>query len=292
MQVYQKVKITQDIINNYISNWFVTNNVTPFPAPYLADLIPDSNLPSTTGNFAIHGSFLTPDTIITIEGQTVNYQTFVSDNLINVNVTTGAAEGYFDLTLTNGSGTNTYNEALFIVLGEVFQPTISDVTITGFASFSDKLLSSTLLNSAGRLEWSKVFDYTKNYEVRFNIKQSPLGVINSTYSHDLIMQLVGATQNVGIYWNVGVPLYFGKRVNNVDNNTAVWSDAAFSYNVDNLTLENIEFKFKYDKITQKMQFYADNVLKFTFAPSFTENMILKAGTLKADIKNIRYIELA
>lgn len=77
-------------------------SIATAPAPFLNIVIPDSTLPNTTGNFKLKGAFFTPTMTVVFEGQIVNYFTFISDNEIDVNVTTGATEGNFDITLNNG----------------------------------------------------------------------------------------------------------------------------------------------------------------------------------------------
>ena len=95
------------------------------PAPYLEELIPDSYLPNTTGNFILRGSFFTPNMGVIVEGQTINNKTFISDNEFRVNITTGSAEGSFDVTLNNGIS-QTFPDVLLVVLGTVFKPVQSD----------------------------------------------------------------------------------------------------------------------------------------------------------------------
>ena len=97
MQVYRKVNVVsnQEIIN--IINQSMTG--LGVEKPYLSELIPDSYLPDSTGNFILKGSFFTPSMLVEITGVTINYSTFVSDNEFRVNVTIGSEEGYKNVTL-------------------------------------------------------------------------------------------------------------------------------------------------------------------------------------------------
>ncbi len=119
---------TNKVLSTDASGNLKLYSMATMPAPYMEVLIPDSTLPSVTTDFTIKGSFFTPTMTVSIVGQTVNYVTFISDNEVRVNVTTGAAQGSFAVTLNNGLSV-TYAAALVIVLGTVYSPVDANWTI-------------------------------------------------------------------------------------------------------------------------------------------------------------------
>ncbi len=99
-------------------------------APYLDIVIPDSTLPNVTGNYELYGSFFTTTMTVDFVGQVVNAIDFHNSNWITVNVTTGAAEGLFNIVLNNGISKTFYNVYL-VVLGDVTIPIASDWNTLG-----------------------------------------------------------------------------------------------------------------------------------------------------------------
>lgn len=149
-----------------------------YPAPFLRDVSPISILPNSTQNLTFEGAFFTPDMTLIIVGQTVNYITFITDNLIKVNVTTGSAQGNFDVILNNGR-VATFTDAILIVLGTVYNSIESewvnktniDVSEIGSA----KCIADNLIASA---KWTRIIDVNKNFSIRFNLPLSPMSNSN------------------------------------------------------------------------------------------------------------------
>ncbi|WP_428232473.1 IPT/TIG domain-containing protein [Flavobacterium sp.] len=149
-----------------------------YPAPFLRDVSPISILPNSTQNLTFEGAFFTPDMTLLIVGQTVNYITFITDNLIKVNVTTGSAQGNFDVILNNGR-IATFTDAILIVLGTVYNSIESewvnktniDVSEIGSA----KCIADNLNASA---KWTRIIDVNKNFSIRFNLPLSPMSNSN------------------------------------------------------------------------------------------------------------------
>ena len=65
-------KILKDLIDNLSQS----NN----QPPYLTELIPNIYSPNTTNTIIIKGSFFTPETIVTIQGQSINSFKFKTEN--------------------------------------------------------------------------------------------------------------------------------------------------------------------------------------------------------------------
>lgn len=147
------------------------------PPPYLEELIPDSNLPDTTGNFIIRGSFFTPTTTVTVEDQTLNYLTFVSDNEMIANITTGSDEGTFGLTINNGVSVN-FHDVLLVVSGDVLKPTSTDWETLGDLDFSTdgeaKIVTLNLEVSANVKETSFTAVNSEDYRIQWKWAVSPL----------------------------------------------------------------------------------------------------------------------
>lgn len=279
----------------------------PFPAPFLEELIPDSNLPSTTGNFILKGAYFKEEMClaanlnntngILIEGQVINYATFISDNQINVNITTGAAEGEFDVTLNNGI-LKVFPNQLLIVLGTVFKPTESDwLNIIGEPNFTiDGELDITTYGVYAGGQWNKVLDYTKDFSVRFKVKASSLGNMSSDYHVDQIY--LARVSDSSIVSSVSVHAQLGNgSIMPCRSTDVAWDNNSLMYG-SNLTTQQllsdfyesklIEFKF----IGGIMRIYVNNSLKKTFTDVISENLklIVKAKTNK--VIEIKYIELA
>jgi hypothetical protein len=194
------------------------------PAPYINELVPDSYLPSTTGNIRIHGDFFTPamcdrvsnPTAIVIGGvTTIHYATFVSSQELLINVTTGNVEGSFPCTLNNGLSTTKAN-ALLISYGNVFSPIETDFLVSqGAPDISIKgEIHLTIFQSGVKLRIKETIFKTvpnKNYKIIWNWKVSPLGSTTSVGGYDTETQYVGLSRvsdGASIY-RVGMGAYNG-----------------------------------------------------------------------------------
>lgn len=244
------------------------------PAPYLEVLVPDSTLPSTTTNFTLKGAFFTPTMTVAIAGQTINYITFKSDNLVLVNVTTGATEGSFAVTLNNGLQA-VFPNALLIVLGTVFTPTSADWTTSGNINISEGSNAySTVANTGGYATYSRPLNSAKNYRVYGIFEANPL-VTN------------GATRTTYIYLHDSVTdTYLG--IANFGGDLSIFQNSNLFGNVS----FNIFSSFYLEKIGSTIYLKQNGVIKWTFTNVITNNMILKIGVNALNIKNIKYIELA
>lgn len=246
------------------------------PAPYLYELIPDSYLPSNTGNFILKGSFFTPDMTIVLQGQTINYKTFISDNEVRVNVTTGSAEGYFDVILDNGISA-TFSKALFIVLGTVFKPNVTtwtNKTINADTS-EEGSLNVGVYGSQDSAVWNQVFDITKNFRFSFNAFLTPFSSVKRNSSAWVILKDLSGNEKYKIEVH---DIYFYFYENGSTSSWAQWS----SYGA------NIELRW----VSGVLYFYVNGALRYTSTLVFTENIKLTAIVKYYDLKNIRYVELA
>ena len=262
------------------------------PAPYLLDVIPDSYAPSNTGNFVIKGAFFTPTMTVSIQGQTVNYLTFISDNEVRANVTTGAAEGAFDVTLNNGLQT-VVPKRFLVILGTVYSPTAADwINKTGQINAVDKNVYTTLYNITGSAQWNKQLDYTKNFEVRITLNKTPLGTTNgyqipilqllnaSNLSEKLQINKTHPVNNVEFRsFQQGIGGYQTMMtINNAGGSVAAWDSG----------VEGAEIKIKW--ISGVLYSYYNGALRQTYTVTLTENVYLKLSVHSSDVTNVKYIE--
>ncbi|RTY71562.1 hypothetical protein [Flavobacterium sp. LB2P53] len=252
------------------------------PAPYLEVLIPDSTLPSTTTNFTLKGAFFTPTMTVAIVGQTINYITFVSDNLVKVNVTTGAAEGLFSVTLNNGIQA-VFNNALSIYLGVTHKPITSEwINIVSPILIEDNALSTVTYGSIGSAVWNYELKKNEKFSLRFSFKPSPLGTAINSYVVELYDVVTGLdiytfkaiynTAEGGIYsqFEVRLPSYSNHGIGAPGG----WKD--------------IVFEMRYTGSI--MYLYINNALQRTFT-ILDNNLLMRVKVGQADIYNVKYIVL-
>ena len=266
-------------------------SIATAPAPFLNIVIPDSTLPNTTGNFKLKGAFFTPTMTVVFEGQIVNYFTFISDNEIDVNVTTGATEGNFDITLNNGLSA-IFPNTFLIVLGTVYTPATNEWTLTEPVNVDKGDILVQTFGLEGKAEWSKVFDYTIDWSLRFMVKSTPLG---STYANNYTQK------NIGLY-NMSNVLrgYFGFYTQNANNIFMTLGNATGSPTALYPTLtdtdsigyfNNNNDTFELRCVSRILYLYKNNVLKGNIG-TLTENLKLVSTISRFDIINIKFIELA
>lgn len=254
------------------------------PAPFLEILIPDSTLPSTTTNFVLKGAFFTPTMTVVIAGQTINYITFVSDNQVKVNVTTGAAEGSYAVTLNNGISA-TFNNALLIVLGTVYSPEATDwINISEPINFEKGKALLKTPYSLGSARWNKVFDTTKNFRILFKLTFSPFTV--ATEANTL---------------SAGVPFYLKSVVddsvlfkfNNYRNQyTELQLADGTRVNIFSGDGEFNSSNFRLDHVAGIWYLYKNNVLIKTISQfnSIAYNVYAVFAVQGWDVIDIKYIE--
>jgi hypothetical protein len=290
---------TNKVLSTDVDGNFRLFTIATSPPPFLEVLVPDSTLPSTTTNFVLKGAFFTPTMTVSIVGQTINYITFVSDNLVKVNVTTGATEGSFAVTLNNGLQA-VFPNALFIVLGTVFTPETMDWEApTGNVSAVDDTVSINVWNTVGSNRWGKQFDNTKQFRVDFQIRKSPLGfaITDQEYQFEQISLVKSSDNSVwfGInfvkpgggngFYALGYEKDFGFVHFIQLDNAGIPTEQAWDLNATNT------YSFRY--LNNLMYIYINNILVKTFiSGAVNQNLKLKVRTKSFDIYNIKYIELA
>jgi len=255
------------------------------PAPFLDEVIPDSYLPSTTGMFKLKGSFFTENMTVTTTGGTVNYIIFHNDNDVDVNITTGATEGSFSVTIDNGIS-KTFNGVLLIVLGTVFKPLTSEWTLTEPIDVLNDSVMVETYSIYGTAIWSREFDYTINWSFRFNLKRSPLGVqINDFNRNEISLINLSGIEKYGFtVYTVGsnATTRVDDGVNTIlsDSFANFWNTVAEDSNIELRCVNGI------------VRTYVNSIVKTAYSGTLTENLKLKININSFDIENIKYIELS
>lgn len=264
-----------------------------FQAPFLGEVI-SHLLPQRTGDITITGAFFTPSMTVSIVGQTVNYITFINDNLIKVNVTTGPNDGNYAITLNNGISI-TFPSILSIVLGETYKPKTDQWEApTGNISALNDSVKVNIYEVVGSNRWNKLFNHTKDFIVRFNFSKTPLGYSNNNEYRMPHIMLKKASDNSDLFTiNLTrelAPLVSvtGKSV--LDNWEGYYGDygATSEKSMDYACLANYEWRY----ISGAMYFYVNDILKKTYSDQVTEDLKLTISTKSFDVINIKYIELA
>ena len=264
--------------------------VSQLPAPNLRELVPETYLPSTTGNFILRGSYFTEDMIITIEGHSWNYWTFVDSNEVLVNLTTSATEGFYDVTLNNGIEA-TFANALQIVNGTVYQPSCvmsSWTNLTGSINVCDEVGAAKLnvYYSIGTARWTLPFDRTKDFAIEWNQAKSPFSTtegLDVNAGIEDVMRLYKTSDNSTIWY----------LVNYRNDYLTAWQfDSGSARYALNSQPRYYTHSIKY--IGGIWYFYYNNVLKYTGTASINNvdsDMYLRVTVKGQDIRNLKYIDL-
>jgi hypothetical protein len=263
------------------------------PAPFLVELVPDTYLPSTTGNFILNGSFFTPTMTVVVEGHTINYKTFISSNKVLINLTTSATEGTYDVTLNNGVSA-IFPDRLQVVTGTVYKPQdLGDWTLTEPIEVEGNNVIVQTYNSFGIAIWNKEFDYNKDFSVSFSLAPTPLGtpIINDLGNFEVV--LVKAVDNTDVF-------RFNSYTTSANANsdfatTSISGTGAGTYRTGTTGFWSTEYQttvFEFKYISGVMYYYVNNVLKGTFSYVLSENLKFKVRTKRFNVTNIKYIDLS
>lgn len=149
-------------------------------------LEPISLQPSQTQTLKIYGEYLTVNTTVAIEGQTVNsveYKFDANDNpYLEVNISTSAIESEYDIILNNGSEL-VLIDALLVSVGVVTIPTSPDwtnvqnnldVSMPGEAKIS-------VYDANQSAQWHLPFNSSQDFKISFQFQLSPLGPMGNDW---------------------------------------------------------------------------------------------------------------
>jgi hypothetical protein len=283
---------TNKVLSTDVNGNLKMYTIATAPAPFLEQIMPSSYLPSTTGDLILKGSFFTPTMTVAIQGQTVNYITFVSDNEVKVNITTGATEGSFNITLDNGLS-RTFSNALLIVLGTIHKPIQSDFTVvTGNPNTSiEGEFRLNLFNVACSADFF-VIPPGQNFRVYATLTNTSLNSspVNGGPNVDAI-SLLSTSDNLQkfaakVYLNgVGI----GNKI------SAYQASTGFAYGNDRGQLIGSttivdEPTFYFERIGTEYRLRTSTV-NIVFTDTFNSTLKIRVYARYFDLKNLKYVEL-
>lgn len=275
---------TNKVLSTDVNGNLKMYSMTGFPAPYLATVIPDSNLPLTNFNILLKGDFFTPNMTIAFAGQTVVSKTFISSKEYRISLTTGSAEGMFGITLNNGVSI-TYPNAFLVVLGTPYTPVVADFTnVSSNVTVNDGELIANVTNTMLAADLNIAWDMTKKFRVYFSISQSPLIAYASQYYAMATLSNTINSNKLRFHFLDYTPQgYISYSYNNTD-------PASAAYDIQNSGNYNRNYFIDWD--LTNMRLFANNVYQWDFpANNLSTGMILKFNLRNHDIKKIKYIEL-
>jgi hypothetical protein len=274
----------------------ISNSLSVYPAPSLQYTTPLSLTPSSTAQLDLIGSFFTPQTIVSIEGQTVNSIEFINSSTLRLSVTTSAIEGEYDITISNGTSI-VFTDAFVVNLGEVFVPQVAEwENIVNAADVSEgKNVKVSTYDANAYATWNKLLDRTKNFEIRFRFTVSELGSPQGYFQFMNVSLLNASDLSKKLeYWIK----YASNYVQFIAHENGTATQYVADQYLPNGTSSEYKFinevqyqTYKIKHIGGVLYFYRNNTLKFTHAAVLTENVKLKIGVKTTNISDIKYIEL-
>lgn len=254
-------------------------------APFLADLIPDSNLPNTTSNYVLKGAFFTPDMTVSVEGQTVDIFNFISDNEIRIVVTHGAAEGQFDVTLNNGKE-SVFQNALLIVNGDVFIPQPNEWNVLSGNPTLDQpgAVQVPNLTSYHQAEWQTIIDKDDEFSFYWNFRRPDFVVDTYRSGGYPGIKIIDSVTDDVLYEIQNDRNYLARLF---ENGTAV-SQYSDGYNNMDLFLSRT---FRLGYIGGIWRFYVNDVQAYQFANNqvLPNDLNIVINAYQTDIENFKYV---
>lgn len=285
---------------NWVNNQGFTKDtdlsLQVFQPPYLEELIPDTYLPSTTGNFILRGAYFVPEmcngviaNAIQVSGTNViNYSTFINDNTIVVNLTTSATDGNYNVTLNNGLSI-TYNGVLSIVNGTVYKPSADDLMLNaGTADLTvDGEIKKNTENSTAQVDLNYNIPIGQDFQLRWKGLKSPLRTntyVDGTVYIDLWQN--GILRYRAQYWYIPQVLRVYQVSNGFNPVVPYAQHAPPSGNV-------LGQEYFFQRIgTQMIVKYGSTVLATFTDLSSVGDISIKFGIDKFDLVDIKRIDLS
>lgn len=274
-------EITLKFIKTGVYFMKIDNSLSVYPKPSLQSLVPTSLLPSTTASLTINGSFFTPETIVSIENQTVNSIEFINQGQLILSVTTSAVEEEVDITISNGT-TVIFSGVLPINLGVVFIPAEADwISLTGSRNISEsgkmKLVGADITGSA---IFDQIVDISKDWIVTATAKRS---VFKPTGGGGYLELIDSVTGTMKVLFDTDSAGYNGYLY---DSTGYIGGFGGPPYNFD----EPLKHEYRY--IDGILRLYKSGVLRYTWASlPFSSNLKIKMTVVNQDWEEIKYIEL-
>jgi len=267
-------KVLKDLIDNF--------NQSNHQPPYLDELIPNIYSPNTTNDIIIKGSFFTPETIVTIQGQSINSFKFKNDNEIHINVTTGQTEGTFNVTINNGIS-KTFADAFSVLLGTVYDSVESDWVDKLNINVTEKGTALCIIdNVRASGKWTRLIDVSKDFSIRFLMPFSPLSIggIDSfvTIKDKNTNETKFYIEDYGRFESDPNRIYFGIN----------------GQQVGYLSIDRSKY-LELRKVGNIVNAYANDgkvlIATVSNTATFPNNLQLAVSLLNSDVRNLKYIEL-
>ncbi|MFB9079033.1 hypothetical protein ACFFLS_09955 [Flavobacterium procerum] len=253
------------------------------PAPFLEYIVPDNQLPNTTFNVYLHGSFFTPTMTVSIAGQTVNSVIFKSSSLVLINVTTGIEEGLFSITLNNGTSA-TFPNAMFVILGTVYTPTSENFKIlTGSATLdADGIIRTTGRGIKTTADLDYIIPAGQNFRITGKATKSPIYINDITNQNLDYISLVSVNNAMKFKTMISV---YATTNNNLNFYQASTGDSRQGF-YNNI----LNGQWYIERIGTTVTVYCNNVLRLTFTDTSNEDLKINLGINFCDLA-VKYIAL-
>ena len=294
---YDGLSGSQIVVQGW-NNGSFNANVNNVSKPNLYIVEPSIARVDTTFNVILTGLNFTPNTTVSISGQTVNNVEFVTPTQLKVNITTGSSEGLNNITINNGFS-RVFTDVFETTLGDVFVPTITDWENTNLVAdvSTESQFKTNQFGSVASGAWIKEFDITKDFEIRFRAKRSSLGDYEGGNNFGTTdFSLINASDDSlfisgQFYYNAvqAGASYRGSVGSPTDNNLVFASFGLIgTFDEKWSIIENFDFRLKF--LGGVLYSYNGNTLLNTITDVPTENLKLKFDVKFYDYQNIKYIE--
>lgn len=275
-------------------------NVNNVSKPNLYIVEPSISRVDTTFSVILTGLNFTPNTTVSISGQTINDVEFVTPTQLKVNITTGSVEGLNNITINNGFS-RVFTDVFETSLGDVYIPSSDEwVDITPLINTStDGQAKTDTLGSRGSASWSRELNFTKDFALRMKPQGSPLGGEDNAGRLN-VFELKNVSDDTTVFAFTkreggNVPTIQGflegytiddgfntGRIQGVQSLTPslAWDDCGNTNKYAEVRWENGALFF-YD---------GNGILRYSYTQVLTENVYLRVTVGYMDIVDIKYIE--
>lgn len=272
--------------------------VSGFPKPFFSEINPFFMALSTSATVTITGSFFTPETTFSIGGCTVNSKVFKSSNEVELNITSGATEGDYNITINNGQQTVISN-AFTLTQGQVFIPDAVDWANASNISLSDngEVLQSSY-GVTGKADWTaKTFEVLKDWELKVKFNYDPNNPypggnnFNAFNSH--LRKVSDGSVVISFYYYVASNNSSGGFYTKTSTAETAQSAKAIGGSTDLIMNENVVQLFSPRMVWNGgvLSLYDGTSLVKNFTFAIPEDVYLDIGVQTYGYKGIKFIEL-
>lgn len=247
-------------------------------APTVHSFSPTSMLPNTTKEITIIGSFFNPDTTFQIGGCTINWKRFENNDYreVTLQVSSGATEGNFDLTINNGKEL-VVQDLFTISNGIVTVPLAADFTKTGTINVSDGELTKVADNTTGEATWNRLIPSTEPFTIQWILTKTPY--VGGTWT---TLEFVKASDGSLFEGYITFQINSGRlRINYRVGGNAFYLEDYMDYGT----------VFGFRRTTDgKVQYVKNGVVTKSNTNNLTFDLYLRWGIETNDVKYLKYID--